>query len=420
MDATVIYRKPRKANMKSENFHLKSGGVLLLVTVGLGILGASASLAQQKGEGPRATPVKVDAVKVEPHTQTIPLIGRFVARQRGDVANLVSGAVIEMNVEVGDRVKRGDVIALIDRDRLGWQRNLQRAEVSTYSARVETKRARIKLLQKELARISSLKQSPAFSRARLDDKEQEILVAKSEMAEAQAGLRKATAELRLIEIDHRNAEILAPFDGVVTRKHTSIGSHLSVGAKVATLIDDRTLEIEADVPSLRVNGLTEGTEVAGLYGESEALITTVRAIVPEENPQTRTRAVRFTPMIHKVREGLAANQSVTLYLPFGESKDVLTVHKDAILNRRGMKLVVVPAEGKATFRPVTLGDAVGNRFVVLKGLQDGEVVVIRGNERLRPKQAIRYDGMPKPEPKKPENAEADPEQDKSQTRKSKG
>ena len=66
----------------------------------------------------------------------------------------------------------------------------------------------------------------------------------------------------------------------------------------------------------------------------------------------------------------------------------MTVHKDAILNRGGAQLVVLIDDGKAAFRPVKLGQAFGQRFVVLNGLVEGDEVVIRGNERLRPGQDI--------------------------------
>jgi len=352
--------------------------------------------AQQSKSKPRATPVEVDAVITGPFSQTIPLIGRFVARQRGEVATRVKGAVSMINVNVGDRVQKGDIIASLIQDRLEWQRSLQRAEVSTFAARMETKKAHITLLKKELQRISSLKKSPAFSQARLDDKDQEILVANSELIEAEASLRKARANLKLTEIDFQDAQIRAPFSGVVSQKHTAAGSYLNVGAKVVTLIDDRTLEIEADVPSSRIAGLKPGMEVTGVFDHAGRIKAMVRATVPDENPLTRTRAVRFTPVLPNGHNGLAANQSITLYLPYGEQKNVMSVHKDAILSRRGLKLVIVPTNGRVAFRPVTLGEAIGNRFVVLSGLKDGEMVVIRGNERLRPKQAITYKGQPKP------------------------
>jgi RND family efflux transporter MFP subunit len=384
-----------KLNIKVSpmSYGRRLSGIIAACLLSVGLITGSA-MAQQQGGKPPATPVKVDAVLLGPFSQTIPLIGRFIARQHGDVATRVSGSVKEIAVDVGDRVTKGDVVASLVKDRLEWQRSLQRAEVSNYTAQVDTAKAHISQIQKSMDRVSSLKNSPAFSQARLDDKEQEILVARSQLVEAEASLRKARANLRLTEIDVQDAKILAPYDGVVSRKHTSAGAYLNVGSKVVTLIDDQTLEIEADVPSARVNGLKPGTEVDILFGEGNHLKAGVRAIVPDENPLTRTRAVRFTPELAPSQNGLAANQTVTLFLPYGEKKNVLSVHKDAILNRRGKTLVIVPANGLVTFRPVKLGQAVGNRFVVLEGLQDGEMVVVRGNERLRPKQAISYEGQP--------------------------
>jgi len=367
------------------------------IAISFGLIAIFTGLAPalaQENKTPPATPVKVDRVRLSPYNQTIPLIGRFVARQSGDVATRVSGAVQQVTVDVGDRVKAGDVVATLVQDRFEWQLNLQRAEVSNFTARADTKKAGITLLQHERQRIASLRDSPAFSQARLDDKEQLIAVAKSELAEAEANLRKARATLMLADIDFKNTRINAPFNGVVVQKYTSAGSYLNVGARVVTLVDDNTLEIEADVPSERATDLPPGIEVMGTFARNGRFRAIVRAVVPEENPQTRTRAVRFTPRLPDDQRGLAANQSVTLLLPHGEQENVLSVHKDAILDRRGVKLVVVPENGLATFHPVTLGDAVGGRFVVLDGLKEGDLVVIRGNERLRPKQPVSFDAQP--------------------------
>ncbi len=102
--------------------------------------------------------------------------------------------------------------------------------------------------------------------------------------------------------------------------------------------------------------------------------------------------VRFTPHFDDTATALAANQSGTLDLPAGRPRDVVTVHKDAVLNRKGKTLVFVLVDGKVQIRPVRLGEAVGGRFEVLKGLKTGDLVVVRGNERLLPGQEVRIKG----------------------------
>ncbi|MEK9724139.1 MAG: efflux RND transporter periplasmic adaptor subunit, partial [Rhodospirillaceae bacterium] len=262
-------------------------------------------------------------------SQTVPVIGRFVARQTGVVAARVAGALGEFRVDVGDRVAEGDLIAVLLKERLQWEYNLKQAEVANFAAQVRTKERGLKLLQQELERLRSLKNSPAFSQARLDDKLQEVAVAESGAAEAEARLRMANASLRLAGISLHDAEVRAPYAGVVTKRHAEVGAYVGIGAPVVTIVDDKNMEIEADVPASRTGGLTPDTIVAAIIDGTTRIDAAVRAVIPEENPRTRTRAVRFIPAFGNASSKVADNQSVTLLVPAGESRDVITVHKDA-------------------------------------------------------------------------------------------
>ncbi|MGY8937958.1 MAG: efflux RND transporter periplasmic adaptor subunit [Alphaproteobacteria bacterium] len=348
--------------------------------------------AQKKKK--RIAGVQVDKVIMEPLTQTMPVLGRFVARESGVVAALTRGPVESVLVAVGDRVKKGDVIAHLVATRIKAARALQAALVSERKAQGRTAKAQLSLTQTELKRLASLRESVAFSRARHDDKISEVAKFDSEVGEKKAAIASARAQLRLADIDLYNAKIRAPYNGVVSQKHTSPGAFLNVGDPVVTLINDDFLEIEADVPSDRLSGLSIGRVTSAKLENGQALKVTVRAIVPEENGLTRTRPVRFTPKISaSAEESVAANQSVTVLLPVGVRRDVVSVHKDAVIPRGGESIVFVAKEGKAVRQALQLGDAVGNRFEVLDGLKAGDVVVVRGNERLRPGQSIKYKGM---------------------------
>ncbi len=337
-----------------------------------------------------ATPVGVDEVRREPLSQTVPVIGRLVARQAGVVAARARGPVAEIRIDVGDKVDKGAIIAVLVADRLHWERQLRAAQVAEAEAALTTAKTETALKTQELKRMEGLRKSSAFTQARYDDALQEVAKARSAAAEVEASRAQARANLKLAEIDLRYAKIRAPFPGVVSMRHTEVGSYLNVGDPVITLIDDQRLEIEADVPAERISGLEAGAVVSFRIDGSSLLRATVRAVIPEENPMTRTRAVRFTPNFGGRRAKLATNQSATLHLPVGTARTVMTVHKDAILNRADKTVVFVVAGEKAQMRPVRLGDAVGGRFEVLSGLDSGDLVVVRGNERLRPGQKIRF------------------------------
>lgn len=341
------------------------------------------ALAQDRGP----TPVGVDTVIEEDLAQTMPVIGRLVAQRTGVVASRINGPIGAFNVEVGDRVAAGDIIATLIDNVLVANRDLWRAELQEAESGVGTRRAELALRRQELKRLEDLEGSSAFSPARVADKRQEVAIAQSALGEQQASVGIAEANLRRAEINLYNAQIRAPYPGVVTARHTEVGSYVSVGDQLITMVDDRSLEIEADVPTERVGGLRAGTLVSYRIPSAEAEMAVVRAIVPDENPLTRTRSVRFTASLAE-EIMLAANQSVTLDVPIGAPRRVVSVHKDAILERGGSQTVVVVADGAAEFRPVTLGAAIGSRFEVIAGLSMGDVVVVRGNERLRPGQPV--------------------------------
>ncbi|HJO89473.1 MAG: efflux RND transporter periplasmic adaptor subunit [Alphaproteobacteria bacterium] len=348
----------------------------------------------ESGKAPPAS-VGVDKITIKPLLQTAPVIGRLVERQSGEVAARINGPVGMLNVDVGDRVKKGDILAKIVDDELRASRNLSEAEVAKNAAAEKTVQARLALVRQEFKRLEILKNSAAFSKARYDDKRQDVIRLESEKAEAGADLKRAQANLKLAEINLYNALIRAPYDGVVSQRHTAIGAYLDVGDSVVTLINDSLWEIEADVPAVHIPSLSLDKEIKFDLEHRETYTAHVRAIVPDENPRTRTRAVRFTLGSGMGASRLAANETVVLHLPKGEAREAATVSKDAVITRKGQNLVYVVTDDQSVqISPVKLGLAVGNRFEVINGLAAGDLVVIRGNERLQPGQKVQFESIP--------------------------
>ena len=342
----------------------------------------------------RAAVVKVDAVVSEPLRQTAPVLGRFVARQSGDVAAFVGGPVSEVLVEVGDRVRKGDPLVRQDTEFATGTRDLRAAEVREKQAGLAKARAQLRLVSLELSRFEKLKKSPAFSQARYEDKRAEMLRYRSGVAEAEASVARARANQALAELALSRTVIVAPFNGVVVYRHTTVGAYLNPGAPVVTLVNDEDMEIEADIPADRLPGLSAGRMVGVRLDNGAEFKARVRAVIPTENALTRTRPVRFSPEgANGASRGLATDQSVTVLLPVGEERQITTVHKDAIIARGGKSIVYKVAQGKAMMIPVQLGEASGVRVEVLDGLVVGDIVVVRGNERLRPGQPVKYEGM---------------------------
>jgi RND family efflux transporter MFP subunit len=344
-----------------------------------------------------AVTVSVDPVTIEPVSETAAVIGRFLSRQAGPVAAQSEGAVADVLVEVGDRVETGQIMVQLVIDRLSLNAELQRAEVRSAEAQLGVARAQKTLAEQELDRMSSLSESAAFSQARFEDSQQMVAIADAGVAAARAELLSAEATLAIVEDELSDAAILAPYDGVVVLRHTEVGSYVNVGDPVVSLLNDAWIEIEADVPSTRVGGLLEGTAIAITLDNGLQAEAFVRAVGVPEDPQARTRPVRFTPAWDVAPGELAEGQSVTLMIPSGPQTDVITVHKDAVVRSGSQSFVFVVAEvdmaagtGFAQERLVQLGGAIGNRFIVINGLAAGELTVVRGNEGLGDGTPLRF------------------------------
>ena len=356
----------------------------LALVVALVLAGAAGAARAQE-----AAPVGVDAVRVEPLDQTQPVIGRFVARQAGEVAARTAGSITALPVQVGDRVKTGDVIAALDVERLTWQRDLAASTAREMEALLDSAESQLVKRRQELARLEGIRQSAAFNQARYEDAVQDLATGEAAVAAAGAVLARVRANLKIAEDDLRHGRVLAPYDGVINRRLTEVGAYVQVGDPVASMINEDDLEVEADVPYNRMAGMQPDTVVTIELADGSSHNAVVRAIGAEENPMTRTRQVRFTPAVEGARVKNAVGESVAVGLPLGAPREVVTVHKDAILKRQGMSLVyVVGEDDTAQVRPVELGEAVGPRFEVLGGIAAGDMVVVRGNERLRPGQAV--------------------------------
>lgn len=338
----------------------------------------------------RPAMVEVDRVRTVTLSETQPVLGRLVATTRSVIASRIEGIVSSVAVDVGERVEKGEVMAELDRELLEIEAETAEAALSQARALLDAAKANVSLAQQSFERTRRLRGSAAFSQARFDDLSQELERARALYAEAEGRFADARAGIATARYRLDNATVKAPFDGVVIERHAQPGAYLSTGAAVVTLLDDRNLEIEADVPTELIGAVREGTEVTLVLDDGSEHVARLRAVIPDESPTTRTRPVRFAPDLGEVLKPLASGQSATLMIPTAPPREVVSVSKDALVQQAGGWIVYTEEDGKAMPRPVEIGTAIEDRFEVVSGLEPGDIAVVRGNERLRPGQAIDF------------------------------
>ena len=354
-----------------------------LIVLGLAVvlLSGKTLLAQGRPAG-----VKTEVVASQNMSETVAVFGQVVPARESDVAARVMGVVTQVNVRIGDVVEEGAIIARLDTERLEIEVQQAQAESAITEAGIVVAQTRLDRAETALRRTESLAASSTASQAQLDDRAGSYAEAMASLQQARARRLTSQTALKRAEYNLNNADIRAPFAGVVLDVPTEVGQFIQTGNVVARILDVSTLEVEANVPSRYIQALQKDVPVMARTDGGDTLTLALRAVLPTEFTSTRTRPVRFD--LNGDVGLAAAGQSVTLDLPVSAPREMLVVPKDALVQANGGWRVFVNDEGKASPRTVSIGAAIGGGFAVLSGLAPGDEVVVRGNERLRPGQSI--------------------------------
>ncbi len=327
----------------------------------------------QEGMPPAA--VVTDKVTVGTISEEITLAGTTRPIRDSLIASEVDGRVLERKIENGDFVEKGGILFILDQDRLERTLALARDELEEVKARIE------RAVRQE-KRALELHNQAVLSPSLTDE-------AVAERRAQESRREQVKVQIEAIKDDLKRSMIRAPFAGVVTELHTEVGQWLRQGEPIARLADFSTIEIVVDLPERYYAQFYQGADAPATLDSLPGLSLQGRvfAVVPQVESAARTFPVlvRATNPDRAVAAGMLAQVSLSL----GRSVQVLQVPRDALVIGQ-MGEVVYKVEGDAAILvPVQSGRASGTLVEVSgEGLQEGDRVVVRGNERLMPGQKI--------------------------------
>jgi len=306
--------------------------------------------------------------------------GYIVPRRRASLSTDIPGRLIEMNVEEGTRVQRGDVVARLDSREL--QASLARLEADRDGGLAEEERARL-----ALERQQSLSSTDDLSRSELD-------TARATARAASARVASLTASIAEIETRIDKSTVYAPFSGVVVEKNaevgevvSSIGGGANARGSVATLVDFDTLEVQIELAQTTLDAARIGAPVLiylDAYPE-QGYRGRIRQVWPTANRSKATVELRaeFIDRDEKLIPELGVR---VVFVPESEANptppQVLLSKKALLLSESPTVLVV--RNGIIEVRAITLRDDLGDDLIeVGSGLIGGETVVIDPDPTLK-------------------------------------
>jgi RND family efflux transporter MFP subunit len=362
--AAAVCRTVRRAGL--------AAAILALGAAACGGGKDSASAAANAADAPR--PIQIgqeNVIKVESGRLVIgPIVsGELRPAREATVRAELGGSMTAVLVEEGQHTRQGAVIARIE------TRTLDDARQSANTA-LKSAESQLALAQREVARTEQLVQAGALATRDLD-------VARANVSTVEAQVADARSRLAAAERNLRDAVILAPLTGIVSRRAVNRGDVVSPGTELFTVIDPSSMRLEASVPSEDLSALKVGAVVDfTVRGYQQTFQGKIERIAPQADPTTRQ--VRIYVAIPNVNNQLVAG----LYAEgrvVSQSATGLILPQTAVNTDGGDAWVLRVTDGKTERVPVTvtLTDPRTERVLVASGVSSSDTL-LQGPSRSIP------------------------------------
>jgi RND family efflux transporter MFP subunit len=351
------------------------------------VLSGAACAQSREAAGAEPPLLRVARPEPAPATTELELPARTAPAEQALIYSRATGVVSERRVDLGDRVKAGQVLAVISAPDV--DRSVERARATVSQAR-----ARLELAEKNFERGQSLVRRKFLSEEELDERRSSVKVAR-------ADLEVAEAESNRLAAIQGFQTLRAPFAGVIAERRVDRGDRVTgdqspAGGHLFRLMRVDELRVEVDVPPAAALTLQPGTETevrfAELPGERFPARVEHRSGLIDARAGTMRVELRMLNPGERIPAGMVGQ--AVLRLP--RRGEPLLVPDNAVVVRNGVPHVATVEPGSTIrFLPVKLGQARGDRIEVTQGLAPGTSVVVAPNALLRDGDPVRV--APPPE-----------------------
>jgi HlyD family secretion protein len=316
--------------------------------------------------------------------QLLTVVGNLIGEQTVAVVPKAAGRLEAVYVKLGDRVSRGQRLALIEDREIREQVKQAEAAFEVARASIRQREADLKFAETNLDRSKELFGRQLLPKQSLDDADARYQAAVAQLELARAQLTQSQARLEELRINLANTIIASPVNGFVARRAADPGAYVSQNAPVADVVDISLVRLVANVVEKDLRRVEQGetarVEVDAFPGETFS--GRVARVAPVLDPATRTAQieVEIPNPGFRLKPGMYARVNLTI-----EARtNALTVPSNALVNHDGQRGVFLAAENNtAAFRPVEVGIEESNRVEILKGVTERDRVVTTGAAALQ-------------------------------------
>lgn len=375
----------------------------LAVLPGCGSESSSKATAspQRPADAPQPRAVRLVPAAETRVARTIVVTGTVAADDQAVLSLKVAGRLSEITVDLGSRVRMGDIVARLDPT--DFQLRLDQAEAALQQARVRlgltptgtddrvdpegtavVRQARAVLDEARLTRerMAQLWERELIARAQLDTAVANLQVAEGRYQDAldevrtrQALLLQRRSEVELARQQLADTVLRAPSDGMVRERRAAVGEYLAAGAPVATLVRVHPLRLVLPVPEREAAGVRLGQAVR-VTVEGDAAVHAGRIVRLSPSIQEQSRSLTVEAEVPNERAAIRPGAFARAEIVAEADRTAIVVPASAIVTFAGIEKVLSVKDGKAVERRIVTGRRLGDRVEVTSGLRAGEPVVV--------------------------------------------
>ena len=377
------HRPPVRRRWGGRLFAL-GGFLLLVVGLSLGVWGKISQQQQVMASAERARDfvpsVRVATTEASPGTVSVTLPGTTAAFAAANIFARATGYISKRNVDIGDHVKAGELLAQLAVPELDDQISQNEATLDHLKSMLAQAEANRKLQQVTRGRDAPLVEKGWVTRQQGDVDVQNLKGQEAAVAAAQHNVTAQENQVKQLHQQRDYASVVAPFDGVITQRNVDVGSLVQGNATSGTfmfeIMQEDVIRVSAFVPQDAAFGVTPGVDAVVRVPElpDREFPGTVTRIADALQPGTRTllTEVDITNPDGALTPGIYC--TVEFHIP--RKTPSLSVPADAIIfNRNGMQVAVV-SNGRAELRKVNVKRDLGTRVEVDTGIKAGDQMIL--------------------------------------------
>ncbi|MGI6035128.1 MAG: efflux RND transporter periplasmic adaptor subunit [Limnochordia bacterium] len=372
------------------------GVVVLVALVLMGIrinqgIKSREQAASQAGLRPRIDPISVQVEPVSRGTveEIAVLSGSLEPCYRVDVSPRRAGRLASVAVEVGQRVKPGDILAVMEHDDLLLQEQQSLAGLAASRGSLKRAQAQRDKVQADYERIKLLYEERAATQQELKNVQNQLEEANIQLDIVKAQLDQAEANYALLQLQLSQAAIEASVEGVVMEMDAVPGSQVGANSPLVTIAGIDPIEVVFFIPERDIGRVSIDQEL-NVYVDAfpdRVFPGTVARLGAGVEPRTRTLQVRGR--IPNKGLFLCPGMFARVELVMAREEEVLTIPREALMTSSTGYYVFVAKDGKAHMQTIRTGLQGIERVQVIEGLQERDAVITIGQQRLQDGRAIR-------------------------------